>query len=98
MILIHFIDGSTQKISSLCEYSSIDSRIIQQRISRMSFIDGQGHRVDLLSRKSKFSRVWIEAVKKNNDIKAERVCFLVNKSILKATHYFSDNRVIIDLY
>jgi hypothetical protein len=70
---------------------------LQKKVRRVAISDGDGKRVDLPFNKNGVYRMWIERVKKNNKIRGERFCMRNDLLILKATLYYSDNRVVLDL-
>ena len=99
MILVHYKDGLTRKLDPLSEAELVllDSPREQVNISRVAILDDNGHRVDLPSVTNRTSRVWIELVSSSDIPKGERVCMRFGNRLLKATLYYSDSRVVIDL-
>lgn len=99
MIIVHYKDGLTRKLDPLSEVELVvlDSPREQRNISRVAILDNNGHRVDLPSITDHTSRVWIELVSSSDIPKGERVCMILGKTFLKATLYYSDGRVVIDL-
>ncbi len=99
MILLHLKDGSTQRIDPKIETEllSLDNRSFQRQIRRVAILDENGRRVDLpLNRNGSFI-MWLEIVKKGEIIKGERFCMRSGRISLRATLYYSDNRIVFDL-
>lgn len=99
MILLHLKDGSTQRIdpTTEAELLSLDDRSYQRQIRRVAILDETGRRVDLpLNRNGSFI-MWLELVRKGGIVKGERFCMRNGRILLRATLYYSDNRVVFDL-
>lgn len=45
-----------------------------------------------------YSRVWLENVKGRGETRGERICLRMKDLIIKATLYYSDSRVVIDIF
>jgi hypothetical protein len=98
MILIHSKDGNVEKfnVDNSFDIALFDNRSIQKNISRISILGERGCRVDLPSLKCKYSRFWLEKISKNNKISGVKVNLYIKGKLIKATHYFSDDRIVID--
>lgn len=97
MIILHLDDGSTLRLDPRRENElrHLDSNKIQVR--RVAIADGDGKRVDLPLNKNGIYRMWMEVVEKNGVVKGERFCMRSSVVTMRATLYYSDNRVVIDL-
>lgn len=100
MILVNFKGGRTIQLdpSKRHDLESLDSIVVQSQISRISILSSSGMRVDLPAKDDGYTRVWLELLKKNNVMKGERVCLRMNNQVIKATLYYSDFRVVIDIF
>jgi hypothetical protein len=100
VILVNCKGGSTISLDPTKRHDleSLDSTITQLQISRVSILSSSGHRVDLPTVEEGYTRVWLELLRKDNELKGERVCLRMKNRVLKATLYYSDSRVVIDIF
>jgi len=100
VILVHLKSGNTFKLNAENpqDCSALDHTYNQKGISRVSILDDDGHRVDLPSLKNRNTRVWIEPILHGNEIRGERVSLRNGREIMQVSSYFSDGRVVIDIY
>ena len=99
MILVHCNDGRTLKLdpNNPQDRVALDPSYNQRSIRRVSVLNGKGSRIDLPPLRNRGTRVWIEIVSKNGESRGERVCFRNGSSVLEATLFYSDDRVVIDI-
>lgn len=100
MILVNCKNGDTIVLDPRVrgDLERLDSSILQTQISRISILSHKGQRVDLPTVEGGYSRVWLEVVKGHNEIRGERVCLRMGDKVLKSTLYYSDSRVVIDIF
>ena len=67
------------------------------KVRRVAVADGDGKRVDLPLNKNGVYRMWMEVVEKDGEYKGERFCMRSSVVTMRATLYYSDSRVVIDL-
>jgi hypothetical protein len=100
LILVNCKNGDTIILDPRIreDLEKLDSPIVQLRISRVSILTNKGQRVDLPTIEGGYSRVWIETLKGHGEIRGERVCLRMNDRVIKSTLYYSDSRVVIDIF
>jgi len=99
VVLLQLDTGSTEKLdprvhSDLCR---LDIPKYHRQVRRVSLLDGKGRRVDLPVNRNGIYLMWMEQVKKGNELKGERFCMKTKTMLLRATMYYSDGRVVFDL-
>ena len=99
MIILHLEDGTVLHLDPRRddEIRLLDFNSLQKVVRRVAIADGDGKRVDLPLNKNGVYRMWMEVVEKKGKIKGERFCMRSSIAIMRATLYYSDNRVVIDL-
>jgi hypothetical protein len=99
VIILHLDDGSVQRLDPRREddLRSLDSTSTQKKVRRVAVADGDGKRVDLPINKNGIYRMWMEVVEKNGEVRGERFCMRSSVVTMRATLYYSDSRVVIDL-
>lgn len=99
MICVHIKDGNTIHLDPTIENNLcyLDNRRKNKLIRRVAIIDKNGKRTDLPLNKNGAFIIWIELVKCGDYIKGERVCMKNSYFLLRATLYYSDLRVVLDL-
>lgn len=100
MVLLHLKNGLVQKLNprvdtDLCFLDTLNT-FEKTSIRRVALLDEAGRRTDLPIIDDPTSKLWIERLDKNGDIKGERVCVKTKRYFFKATLYYSDNRVVLD--
>ena len=99
MILVNFKDGKSLQLdpTKRRDLESLDSVVVQSQISRVSILS-EGFRVDLPTMAKGYTRVWLELLKKDGVLKGERVCLRLENQVIKATLYYSESRVVVDIF
>jgi hypothetical protein len=99
MLLIQLESGKTDKLDPRIESDLIqlDSSSYQKQIRRVSIIDSKTKRVDLPLNKNGRFFMWCETINKSGEIRGECFCMRTNHILIKATLYYSDSRVVVDI-
>ena len=99
MILVHFKDGRTACLDPVidADLKHLDPPFDYRAIRRVAILGKNSCRVDLPKCKNGTTRIWIERVVRKNEIRGERVCMRRGRLIIKATYYYSDNHIVLDL-
>ena len=99
MVLLHLDDGSTQRLDPRRpgDLRFLDSTAAQRRVRRVALVDDGGKRVDLPLNRNGIFRMWMEQIEKGGTLRGERFCMRTRSLLMKATLFYSDSRVVIDL-
>lgn len=97
MILVQLSSGSTIRIDPRNgdEIYVLDQPLIQADIRRVSLLN-MGFRVDLPRSQKRGDRVWVETITNDGMLRGERVYLRRGRSVLRASLYYSDGRVVLD--
>jgi hypothetical protein len=100
MILVNCKNGDTLVLDPRIreDLEKLDSSVVQFRISRVSILTHKGQRVDLPTMEGGYYRVWLESVKGHGELRGERICLRMKDCVIKATLYYSDSRVVVDIF
>ena len=98
MILVSLRDGDSIKLDprKRGDLTALDSPEFLKRVSRVAILSDKGFRTDLPSNDNGMTRIWLELVIYDNDLKGERVCMMIRGRIFKATLFYSDERVVLE--
>jgi hypothetical protein len=100
MILVHLNSGKVIKVDprNRIDADKLHNPEIQPKISRVAIVTDKGNRIDLPKLKSQYNRVWSELVNLGSTIRGERLCIRYGRTVLKSTYYYSDDRIVVDIY
>lgn len=99
MVLLQLQDGSTVRLDPRRDddLRYLDAIELQKKVRRAAILDEHGKRIDLPLNRNGVFRMWMEQVGKNGTIRGERFCLRTHGLLMKATLYYSDMRVVVDL-
>jgi len=99
MILVQLASGRTDRIdpTKQQDLKLLDSPSYQRHIRRVSVIDNAGKRVDMPLNRNGIFFMWLELLECDGVVKGEIFGMRTSNILLRATLYYSDNRVVIDI-
>ena len=99
MVILHLEDGTARQLDPRIDddIRILDDTSFQKTVRRVAIADSDGKRVDLPLNRNGVYRFWIERLEHNGELKGERFCMRSTILVMKATLYYSDSRVVIDL-